>query len=131
MKIGRFIALLKIARKTKEPGDLSRGFRCLAADVIVDYANREDFGGLGAEGFKHPLIEAGDTVLINAQWGLYFRTFFTSLDYIASWLPGKVLSVIAPQLLAIKNFEMASSILTKIRSYTRPCQLSHVFRCLY
>ncbi|KAL8730121.1 MAG: hypothetical protein Q9181_004778 [Wetmoreana brouardii] len=104
-KVDRFLARLREARRKEDPVDLSLGFRCLAADVIVDYAYQEDFGGLSAESFKHPVIEAGDDLLIYAQWGLYFRKLFMTLDFVTSCLPDSVISTLSPQLLAIRNFE--------------------------
>lgn len=98
--------MLQLAATKKTPIDLSMGFRCLVADVIVDYAYGEDFGGLGADEFKHPVLEAGDSLLVWAQWGLYFRKLFTMLDIVTGWLPDRTLSWISPQLMAIRNFEM-------------------------
>ena len=39
-----------------------------------------------------------DIMLIYAQWGLYFRIIFTTLNYLASWLPNRILSVISPDI---------------------------------
>lgn len=58
-KIDRFLSMLQLAARKKTPIDISMGFRCLVAYVIVDYAYREDFGGLSADEFKHPVIESG------------------------------------------------------------------------
>ena len=82
------------------------GFRCLTADVIVDYAYGEDFGGLRTKNFMHPAIAAGDTLLIYAQWAIYFRKIFYTLDVFCDWLPDKVLKVLSPQVLAMRNFKL-------------------------
>ncbi|KAL8787525.1 MAG: hypothetical protein Q9213_002183 [Squamulea squamosa] len=105
-KVDQFLALLQRATKSHNPVDLSMGFLCLVADVIVDYAYREEFGGMSVEDFTHPLIEAGDSLLVWTQWGLYFCKFFTTLDVVTDWLPDKLLAWVSLQLMSIRNFQL-------------------------
>jgi hypothetical protein len=71
----------------------------------MDYSFRQEFRGLDAPNFVHPVIEAGDLMLVYAQWGLYFRKFFLFLDLITDWIPSKVLRVLSPQLSSMKKFQ--------------------------
>ena len=79
------------------------GFKCLAADVIVNYTFGEDFGGIKSDGFDHPIICAMDDLLISAQWALYFRKVFYSLDRMAEHLPNAVLKCVAPSVLGMRK----------------------------
>ncbi|KAG9230255.1 cytochrome P450 [Amylocarpus encephaloides] len=82
-----FLSILEDASRSQAPIDLSRAFRCLTADVIVDYSFRQDFEGLKSNNFIHPLIEAGDLMLVYAQWGIYFRKPFLLLDLLINSNP--------------------------------------------
>lgn len=79
-KIDRFLVLLQEAGTNKHPVDLSMDIRCLTADVTVGYAYREDFGGLSARNFMHPVIKVGEILFVYAQWRLYFPRIFAALD---------------------------------------------------
>ena len=102
-KVEAFIDTIKEAGRKGKPVDLSMGFRCLAADVIVEYAFGEDFGGIKTGDFMHPVISAIDNLLISAQWGLYFRRIFYALDILTDYLPDSVLERIAPPVLGMRE----------------------------
>lgn len=117
-KLSRLITILQQASTDQMPVDLSRAFRCLAADVIVDYAFAGDFGGLDAKDFEHPLIEAADDLFIFAQWGLYFRRLFVFLEGLCNWLPKKLLVMVGPAMIPMKDFENVSvGIISCIQSF--------------
>ena len=104
-KVGQLYALLQEAARNQKPFDLSRGFRCLTADVVMDYLYREDFGGLSAEELKHPVLEAGDLLVKCTQAGIYFWRIFHVLDIVCDWLPFSVLGIILPKIHATKTFQ--------------------------
>ena len=107
-KVFRFLDLLSDAAKKEEPIDLSRGFRCLTADMIVDYAYQQNFGGLSSKCFKHPIIEAADDLAKVTQWATYFRRTFSILETISQCLPEIVLRYLFPESITVNEFEKAS-----------------------
>lgn len=104
-RIHRFIDILAESMRERKPVDLSRGFRCLTADLIISYAYGQEFGGLNSKNFKHPVIEAADDLMTSTQWATYFRRTFAVIDIMVGMLPDRVLKHLAPQLLAVRRFE--------------------------
>ncbi|MCJ1379550.1 hypothetical protein MMC17_002651 [Xylographa soralifera] len=100
------------------------GFGCLTADVIVNYAYGEDFGGLRTKDFLHPVIAVGDTLLIYAQWAIYFRKVFYALDTFYDWLPDKILKVLSPQVLGMRKFQLTCAYSIYNLKYNRETVLS-------
>lgn len=91
-----FLVQDKEAAENHELVDLSCGFRCLAADIIVDYAYRQDFGGLSAKSFRHLVIDTADDLARVTQWATYFRRTFLVLESILGWMPNALLRKLSP-----------------------------------
>jgi len=86
--------------------DLSRGFRCMTADIIVKYAYGGDFGGLEAKDFEHPVINVVEDLTKNAQWASYFRRTFAVIEGVLNVLPDKLLAFFSPEMQAMRDFEV-------------------------
>ena len=107
-KLNRFLKLLREAANSDEYIDLCRGFRCLSAEIIMDYTYKEDFGALNSFRFTHPVIEAAEELISSAPWQTYFPKTFALLDSVAGMMPDWLLGKLSPQLLAIEEFQRVS-----------------------
>lgn len=114
-KISQLVDLFRNIAKENRPVDLTRGYRCLTADIITDYIYQEDFGGLSSKDFRHPVIEACDVLFSASVWTIYFRRTIAVLDRIGSLLSDRALAFLLPQILAIKQFQAVRNPLTKSR----------------
>lgn len=114
-KISQLIDRFRSIAKENRSVDLTRGYRCLTADIITEYIYQEDFGGLSSKDFRHPIIEALDKLMTSLVWTIYFRRTFAVLDTIGSLLSDRVLAYLSPQILAIKQFQAVRNPLTKSR----------------
>ena len=64
---------------------------------------QEDFGGLRAKDFHHPLIAPTDDIVIFAEWGFYFRAIFHPLEILVDYIPDSILRLLFPPALGIKT----------------------------
>lgn len=113
-KISLLVEVLKSMAKENRPVNLSRGYRCLTADIITEYCYQEDFGGLTSKEFIHPVIEACDELMETSKWPMYFRRTVALLDTIANLLPDIALAYLSPQLLAVREFQRVRTLCTKL-----------------
>ena len=111
-KISQLVDQFRSIAKENRPVDLTLGYRCLTADIITEYIYKEDFGGLSSKDFRHPVIEACDTVITSSVWTVYFRRTFAVLDRIGSLLSDRALAFLSPQILAIKQYQAVMNPLT-------------------
>ena len=118
-RIDSFIKILRVAGRSATPVNLSRAFRCFAADVIMDFAFQEDFGALGVKDFAHPIILASDSLLIFAQWGFYFRKMFYALERLIESLPNQLLKHVFPSVMGMKNLIDVSTQLSLFYSFSQ------------
>ncbi|MCJ1422885.1 hypothetical protein MMC29_000765 [Sticta canariensis] len=112
-KISQLVDRFRSIAKENRPVDLTRGYRCLTADIITEYIYQEDFGGLSSKDFRHPLIEACDTLFKGSTWSVYFRRTFAVLDRIGSLLSDRTLAFLSPSVSAIKQFQARCAISIK------------------
>ena len=104
-KIQDFISLVLLQSNQGLTIDLSRGYRCLTADLILQYAHHEDLGSLRSPRFVHPLLEAADHLVTSTQWATYFRRTFAVVEFLVMLLPNRALKNLSPELLALYEFE--------------------------
>ena len=67
--------------------NLSQGFRCLTADIIMNYSFQSPLGALEAPGFEFPLVNALDSFTQTVQWRLYFPNAIAVFFHVAQLLP--------------------------------------------
>ena len=115
-KISLLVDVLGSMAKDNRPVNLSRGYRCLTADIVSEYVYQEEFGGLNSKDFIHPVIEACDQLVESTMWPTYFRRTFALLDTIASLLPDIALTYLSPQLLAVREFQRVRTLCTELRN---------------
>ena len=114
--IAKFIGLLRTAGKEHRLVDLSLGFRCLTADVAMEYSFQEPLGALDAPEFKFKLITALDEY---ASGGLYEKYFLGALTLFAKMLellPPTVVEKILPPIAIIQYMQ-------RVRSSSQPFSL--------
>lgn len=83
----KFITLLSEAATSGKVVNLSFGFRCTTADIIMNYSFQKPLGALDAHDFRFPLIMALDASLKDIQWVHYFPKPFGLLFRITDLLP--------------------------------------------
>lgn len=81
-QVNKFLDLLHSASLSKTVCDLSLGFSCLTADVVMDYAYNEPLGALDAADFRFPLILAIEDffTIIPFTWYLVVSDFDPSFS---------------------------------------------------
>jgi hypothetical protein len=103
-KLSQLLNLLEKAAENSTVVDIYRGFRCLTADVIMDYSYQRDFEALSAKDFRCDLIDAFDDLTTTAQVGTYFRRTYAAMDWVANKLPKSILARVLPPMLAVVEF---------------------------
>ncbi|KAI9873944.1 MAG: hypothetical protein M1830_010370 [Pleopsidium flavum] len=99
-KVSNFLNILKDAASENKVIDLSLGYRCLTADVVMNYCYQKTFGALDAPDFAFPLIVALEEALPAGQWTIYFSTIFGFINRITEILPSMVIEKFAPPVAA-------------------------------
>ena len=86
-----FMDKIHIAASLDNVVNLSQGFRCLAADIIMNYSFQRPLGALEAPGFEFPLlINAIDSFSQTVQWRLYFPKAIAVFFHVAQLLPASM-----------------------------------------
>ena len=71
--------------------NLSQGFRCLTADIIMNYSFQSPLGALEAPSFEFPLlVNAIDSFTQTVQWRLYFPNAIAVFFHVAQLLPANM-----------------------------------------
>ena len=71
--------------------NLSQGFRCLTADIIMNYSFQRPLGALEAPGFEFPLlVNAIDSFAQTVQWRLYFPNAIAVVFHVAQLFPANI-----------------------------------------
>ena len=71
--------------------NLSHGFRCLTADIVMNYSFQKPLGALEAPGFEFPLlVNAMDSFTQTVQWRLYFPNAIAVFFHVAQLLPANM-----------------------------------------
>ena len=94
--LDKFLRKLEAASVSSEVVDLSLGFRCLAADMIMEYCYDTPFGALDAPDFKCPLIVDLEHFIdiLPASW--YFPRLFSLTFWALYYLPRSVTRFVRP-----------------------------------
>ena len=106
-QITRFLDLLKQAAVDDKVVNLNHGYRCLTADVIMNYCYQKPFGAMDAPDFKFPLMLAFQDFLPLSLWPVYFPVTFDRIFDISAALPSFIVRKLMPALAAAKRIQIA------------------------
>lgn len=86
-KFTLFLSKLKSAALNNKVTNLSMAFKCLTADIIMDYCYQKDYGALDAPDFESPLLVSLRGSGAVAQWYQHFPNFVNWLNRTTTKLP--------------------------------------------
>jgi hypothetical protein len=86
-KIDKFLGILDEATKSSKAVDLTFGYKCLTADVVMGYCYNKTFGALDAPDLRFKLIEDLEGLFGTASCAWYFPGFFNMLCRFLAKLP--------------------------------------------
>ncbi len=104
-QVKTFLDVLEKSSKEQTAVDLTFGYRCLTADIIMNYCYQKPLGALDAPDFKYPLIVVLRESLSAQMWVSYFSATFNSVFDIASKLPRTVAQKWMPPLAAMRKMQ--------------------------
>ncbi len=107
--LDKFLKRLEAVSGSTQVIDLSLGFRCLAADIIMGNCYDTPFGALEAPDFKFPLIVDLEKFLdlLTASW--YFPRLFNFLFWFLDCLPRSFTRFIKPLASTFKMQEVSQT----------------------
>ena len=85
--LAKFLEKLSGYASGTRPVDLSLGFRCIAADVSMNFGIQRPFNVLDAEGFQSEIIDSAEALLELFMWSAYFPRFFGGVSRVTARLP--------------------------------------------
>ena len=86
-KVAKFLDIMSDYSSAAKPMDLRMGYRCLAADVAMNYVFQRTFDALDAEDFQPELLKGADIFLGMFRWPIYFPNVFGGLLRVTTSLP--------------------------------------------
>lgn len=97
----KFFAILedKVKNSPSDPIDLTRGYKCVTADTIMEYCCMKSLGFLDAPNFNAPLIVALDAWFSNVPQAWYFPRLDRFMFTMVSKLPRAIIQKVAPVLI--------------------------------
>ena len=91
-KVAKFLNILSIYASNARPVDLNNGFRCLAADIVMNFVFQRPLNALDSEGFQSPLLDGLDAWNLLFQWAAYLPRFFRGISSLVTCLPRTIIS---------------------------------------
>lgn len=86
-KVNQFASILKTAASEEKPVDLTLGYMCLTAEVVMTYSFGKPFGALDYANFQHPLILAVEAFFTMNLASQYFAPIAYPLAKLLEYLP--------------------------------------------
>jgi cytochrome P450 len=99
-KVNKFLDALQGAAKLSEAVDLTLGYKCLTADVVMGYCYQKTFGALDAPDFRFQLILDLEELFQTAPLAWYFPKSVNTLSRVLMNLPKAVVEKILKPLIA-------------------------------
>ncbi|KAL8802312.1 MAG: hypothetical protein Q9182_003890 [Xanthomendoza sp. 2 TL-2023] len=90
-RVEKFLEKLGGYTETGRPVNLTKGFMCLAADAVMDFAFQKPYNALDAEDFESDILVPVVDFCKMLQWPMYFPRTFKAVFQITSILPKWVL----------------------------------------
>lgn len=113
-KIHKLLDALHKASQARKVVDLTLAFKCLTADVVMEYCYQKNFGALDATDFRFKVIEDMEGLFGTASYTWYFPDLFNLLCRILERAPISMTGTIAKPLAA--SFEIYKVRRSKISS---------------
>ena len=85
--LAKFLDILPNYVLGERPVDLSMGFKCLTADIAMNYTFQRPLNALDEEGFQSHVLTGVAPFMQMAQWTVYFPTFFRGVSQVTGCLP--------------------------------------------
>ncbi|KIV76881.1 hypothetical protein, variant [Exophiala sideris] len=116
-KITKLLNALHMASQESKVVDLTLAFKCLTADVVMEYCYQRNFGALDATDFHFKIIEDMEGLFGTASYTWYFPNTFNLLCRILEHAPVSVTKVVAKPLAA--SFEIYKGCQERIATLQR------------
>ena len=116
-KIAQFLTVLDGASSGDKAMDLSLGFSCLTADVVMQYCNQKPLGALDAPDFQFPPILHISELFDTAPFAWYFPNVLRMVTQITAQLPVKFVERYMPPVAAMAWVQTVSR---PFRDVTQP-----------
>ena len=100
-KVVVFLGKLGEASDNSKVVDLTLGYKCLTADVVMGYCYQKTFGALDAPDFQFPLIIDFEEFFASQTFSWYFQEFFKNVFSLLDRLPRSWVDKTANSLAAI------------------------------
>ncbi len=88
----KFLKIVSGYASEARPVDLNNGFRCLAADISLNFVFQRPLNALDAEDFESKVLSGVDAFTALFQWPIYFPGFFKGALWVIACLPRWVLN---------------------------------------
>jgi hypothetical protein len=113
-KVHKLLDALHKASKESKVIDLTLAFKCLTADVVMEYCYQKNFGALDAADFHFKIIEDMEGLFATASYTWYFPNLFNMLCRVLERAPISVTKTIAKPLAAsIEVYKVCRSKVSK------------------
>ncbi|KAK7905311.1 hypothetical protein LTR67_000031 [Exophiala xenobiotica] len=99
-KVHKLLDALHKASKESKIVNLTLAFKCLTADVVMEYCYQKNFGALDAADFQFKIIEDMEGLFGTASYTWYFPNLFNMLCRVLERAPISVTKTIAKPLAA-------------------------------
>ena len=107
--IKHFLDKLRVAASEKTPINLSLGFKCLTADVVMNFTYQENLHAMDAPKFEFPLIlHTEDFLSVSWPAMLYFPATFQCINRLVDFLPLSFVEKNMGGLASIREIQKAS-----------------------
>ncbi|KAK6340542.1 hypothetical protein TWF696_008869 [Orbilia brochopaga] len=103
-KVSRFLDRLVDAAHDGTPVNLTRGFRCLACDIITSYSYEQCFDAIDDPSFSPEWLLAFESLVRTQSIQTVFPWFFSVLGYALQFLPRESARVISPAVAHMVDF---------------------------
>jgi hypothetical protein len=113
-KVNRFLNALQGAAESSEAVDLTLGYKCLTADVVMGYCYQKTFGALDSPGFRFQLIRDLEGLFRTAPFAWYFPRFINSLSRGLVRLPRSLIEKILKPFAAIFEIQQVCRVQFRI-----------------
>lgn len=97
----KFLDVLRKAAKSSKTVDLTLGYKCLTAEVVMGYSFQKTFGALDAPDFCFRPIQDLEQLFVSAPFAWYFPNFVNALSHVLVNLPKSLIERIIKPLAAV------------------------------
>ena len=86
-KVNKFLDALRDAAELSKVIDLTLGYKCLTADVVMGYCYGKTFGALDAPDFRFPLIQDLEQLFSTVSYSWYFPKSINIISRLLAKVP--------------------------------------------